>query len=188
MTFSISEMIKKRRAVFPQQFNNHPISKVHIHRVLEAANWAPTHKKTEPWRFKVFQNNSKLELGAFLAKAYTQSTTKPSEFKAKKISSKSQQSHTVIVICMQRDPKERIPEWEEVAATAMAVQNMWLTCTELGIGAYWSSPSFVAQLNTFLKLEEGEQCLGLFYMGHYDAPLEQGDREPIEHKVQWLID
>ena len=41
---------------------------------------------------------------------------------------------------MQRDPGERIPEWEELASVACAVQNMWLSATSYGIGAYWSSP------------------------------------------------
>ena len=31
---------------------------------------------------------------------------------------------------MKRDLKESVPEWEEIAATAMAVQNMWLTCVD----------------------------------------------------------
>ena len=51
MLFNI---IKNRRSVFPQQYNTKPITRDTILQVLEAANWAPTHKKTEPWRFKIF--------------------------------------------------------------------------------------------------------------------------------------
>ncbi|MGY8931922.1 MAG: nitroreductase family protein [Flavobacteriales bacterium] len=40
------------------------------------------------------------------------------------------------VICMSRDENEVIPEWEELAATSMSVQNMWLTCTSYDLGCY----------------------------------------------------
>jgi nitroreductase len=92
----------------------------------------------------------------------------------------------VIAICMQRDPQERVPEWEEIAATAMAVQNMWLCCTELGIGCYWSSPGLIAYMDEFFDMEPGENCLGFLYMGYYDAELEAGIRTSIEDKTLWF--
>ncbi len=88
---------------------------------------------------------------------------------------------------MQRDPDKSLPEWEEVAAVACAVQNMWLTCTAYGIGSYWSSPKSILQADAFLELKEGERCLGLFYMGYADVPPEmKGFREPITEKITWL--
>ncbi|MEX2349402.1 MAG: nitroreductase family protein, partial [Flavobacteriaceae bacterium] len=50
------DIIKNRRAVFPVQYNQTPVTKEQILQVLDAANWAPTHKRTEPWRFKVMQD------------------------------------------------------------------------------------------------------------------------------------
>ena len=127
----IAKLLKQRRSIYPQQFNKKSISKDIIQKVLESANWAPTHKKTEPWRFKVIQEHAKLRLGEYLSETYMNITENASEFKAKKISQKFELSDTVIAICMQRDAKERIPEWEEIAATAMAVQNMWLQCNHI---------------------------------------------------------
>jgi nitroreductase len=87
---------------------------------------------------------------------------------------------------MQRDPNERIPDWEEVAATAMAVQNMWLACTEMEIGAYWSSPGIIKYMDEFFDMKDGERCLGFFYMGNFDGELPEGVRQPIAEKVAWL--
>ena len=53
---------------------------------------------------------------------------------------------------MQRDPKESVPEWEEIASVAMAVQNMWLMAQELNLGGYWSSPLIIHQLEELLPL------------------------------------
>ena len=182
----ILELIKKRRAVFPVQYNSKPIANEVISKVLEAANWAPTHRRTEPWRFKVLTGDSKRRLGNFLSEKYQEIEDKPKQVKIKKLIENPQRAGAVILICMQRDLKESVPEWEEIAATAMAVQNMWLMCTALDVGCYWSSPSLIDHIGEFTELSEGEKCLGLFYMGYYDEELQAGSRQPVEEKVEWL--
>jgi len=183
----IIDTIKNRRSVFPVQYNKEVVTTQDIQQILEAANWAPTHKKTEPWRFKVFREASKEKLGTFLAEKYEETAVKFSEFKCKKIAQKVQQSSCIIAICMQRDPDEALPEWEEIAATAMAVQNMWLVAHEIGVGAYWSSPALINHLGEHISLNEGEKCLGLFYMGKYSEHILEGTRKSsIEEKTVWI--
>lgn len=183
----IADIITSRRAVFPSQYNEDTISKQEIDTILSAANWAPTHRRTEPWRFKVFYGESLQKLGEFLADTYERTAVNFSEFKMNKILKKTAQSACIIAICFQRDAEEKVPEWEEIAATAMAVQNMWLQAHAMGIGAYWSSPALKDHLRDHIDLAEGEQCLGFFYMGKYDGPLEEGRRETtIEEKTNWI--
>ena len=184
----IFDLIERRRSVFPAQYNDRPIADKEIETILEAANWAPSHKRTEPWRFKVVTGNAKIRLGEFMAAVYEKHTAKPKKIKTKKIIDKARQSAVIIAICMQRDPEERLPEWEEIAATAMAVQNMWLGCVELGIGCYWSSPSIIKYMDGFFDLQAGEQCLGFLYMGYFDEPIEAGQRRPFRDKVSWIRD
>jgi nitroreductase len=182
----IFDLIKKRRSVFPAQYIDRPIAKSDIIKILEAANWAPTHKKTEPWRFKIFKGESQAKLGQFLAKKYSEIADRPQEFKLKKFLNNPKKAGAVIAICMQRDPLESLPEWEEIAATAMAVQNMWLCCSQMGIGCYWSSPKLIKYIDEFFELNEGERCLGFFYMGYYDGDLIEVTRKSIEDKVVWM--
>ena len=184
----IFDTIKKRRSIFPVQYNETPIAKADIEKVLEAANWAPNHKCTEPWRFKVIQGNAKNRLGIFLSKKYKEVDPRPKAIKIKKLQENPQRANAVIAICMQRDPKESLPEWEEVAAVSMAVQNMWLVCTEMGIGSYWSSPGLIKYMNEFFSLAEGEKCLGFFYMGNFDGDLPEGKRNPIASKTEWITE
>ncbi|OQD43655.1 nitroreductase [Croceivirga radicis] len=183
----IFDLIANRRSVFPPQFINKPIAKETLEKILEAANWAPTHKKTEPWRFKVLTSaEKKAELGKFLSDKYQEVDPKPKQVTIKKLQDNPERSAAVIAICMQRDPKESLPEWEEVAAVGMAVQNMWLCCAELGIGAYWSSPGLIKFMDEYFDFNEGEKCLGFFYMGYFEGDLQEGQRSPIENKVTWL--
>ena len=182
----IFEHIRKRRSVYPHQFNTQKIEDEVIQELLEMANWAPTHKKTEPWRFRVLSGDSKQKAGSFFKDVYLKTTEQPKKFKAKKIKLKFEQSSHVIAICMQRDASENIPEWEEVAATSMAVQNMWLASRSLGVGMYWSSPTFKDHLGDFIDLEDGEKCLGFLYMGKFDEDVEELKRQsPIQKKTHW---
>ena len=187
---NISEIIRNRRSVFPPQYSEGSVSEEFIKELLENANWAPSHRLTQPWRFKVVRGEAKDRLGTFLSDTYTDITTNEnfSPFKQKKIRNNCKSSSAIIAICMQRDVKERVPEWEEVAATAMAVQNMWLTCTAHAIGCYWSTPKLIEHMGDFFDFEEGERCLGFFYLGKYDIDKEGIDskRDAIEDKVQWL--
>lgn len=183
----VYELMKCRRSVFPIQFNDKTIDKPTLKKVLAVANWAPTHRKTEPWRFKVVEGESKMSLAEFVIAEMTNITPDLSSFKIKKTRQKFEASSAVVVICMQRDAKQSVPEWEEIAATAMAVQNMWLACSSEGIGAYWSSPKVMEEFHRFFDFQEGERCLGLFYMGYYDGDLQEGIRHTsIEEKTQWL--
>ncbi|MBP2832449.1 nitroreductase [Aquimarina sp. U1-2] len=187
----IHEIIKSRRSVFPSQYNTIPVSKEFIQLLIEHANWAPTHRLTQPWRFKIIQGGAKNRLGEFLADTYTDITSNAdfSPFKHKKITDNCKAVSAIIAICMQRDIKSRVPEWEEVAATAMAVQNMWLLCTAHGVGSYWSSPKLIEHMGDFFDFEEGERCLGFFYLGNYDVKEElSSKRGSIEDKIKWLED
>ena len=180
------KVIKSRRSVMPNQYNDLNVSDEEINLILEAANWAPTHKKTEPWRFKVLKNKTKNDLGKFLADKYKQSNTNFSKFKYNNLIEKAKNSSIIILICMQRDPNESIPEWEEIASVSMSVQNMWLMATNLNIGSYWSSPKLISSIDEFTPLSKGEKCLGIFYMGKYDGETIKRDPGPIEKKVSWL--
>lgn len=184
----LNELIKQRRAVYPQFYNDKPIARKIIEQILENARWAPTHKLTQPWRFKVLTGKALERLSEYLGEYYRKNTP-PEEFSQKKLNKviqKPLKSACVIAIGMMPDPQKRVPEWEELAAVACAVENMWLSCTAYGIGCYWSSPKSILEASEFLGLAEGEKCLGLLYMGYYDTPLPPTPRDPIETKTTWI--
>ncbi|AQX03910.1 nitroreductase [Elizabethkingia meningoseptica] len=161
----LEKIIKSRRSIFPKDYTTEQIPQEVLDKILESANYAPSHKKTNPWRFRVFQGIEKTELGETLAGLY-KATTAPETFLEKKyldIADKVSKANTVVSIVANFSGK--VPEWEEVAATAMAVQNMYLTATAYNIGCYWSSPGMIHHVGDYLQLEENEKCLGFFYLG-----------------------
>lgn len=86
-----------------------------------------------------------------------------------------------------------LPEWEEVAAVACAVQNMHLMATALGVACYWSSWHGVArdspQMQKFLGLDDvRDRCLGFLVLGQTDKDMScfRCKKGPIQHKVHWM--
>ncbi|MCB0688444.1 MAG: nitroreductase family protein, partial [Saprospiraceae bacterium] len=94
-------------------------------------------------------------------------------------------SSAIIAIGMQTDLSRKVPEWEDLAATACAVQNLWLAATALGVSGYWSTPGSLDELSDFVGLEEGQKCLGLFYLGYASEYPDAPNRSPWDEKVQW---
>ena len=51
LTEEISRLIRSRRSIYPKSYlPGQPVERELIEQLLENANWAPTHKLTEPWR------------------------------------------------------------------------------------------------------------------------------------------
>ena len=187
---SILDNIRDRRSIFPPAFTGDEIPRSELEIILEAANWAPTHKLTQPWRFVVIRGKKRHSLASCLLDHYDLNTPKVQilEKKRAKIMANPMRSSAVIAIVMYRDRAELVPEWEELAATSCAVQNLWLAASALGIGGYWSSPKSMGHLAAFLKLDENERCLGLFYLGYGTTPnvATIPTRSPWQQKVRWM--
>lgn len=182
------ELIHKRRSVFPPAFTDEQIPESWLKVMMSSANMAPTHRLTEPWRFKVLRGQALERLADYLDQYYLAHTPSDqvSEKKREKTRNKVHRSQAVILICMQRDAQARVPEWEELAAVACAVQNMWLTATALGLGGYWSTPAAIAEMDELVPMNTGERCLGLFYLGQHQQPEMPAKRGDWEGKVVWL--
>lgn len=185
-----NQLIKSRRSTKPRLFNGQKISSEIVWQILENANWAPTHGLTQPWRYKVFSDRGLEKLAAFQAQLYQQLTPE-AEFKPEKyerMKSNILKSSHVIVICMQRQESEKIPEVEEIEAVACSVQNMALTAAAYGICSFWGSGgvTYTKELKEFLGLKPKDRCLGYLYLGYSDKPATHSIRSPIEDKVEWI--
>jgi len=186
----ITELIKSRRTIYPEQFSERKVHKEQIELLLNNAQWAPTHGNTQPWRFKVFMEDGLNKLSDFLGKTYLELTPKEAQndLKLAKLITRPKQSSVVIAICMERQKEEKILEIEEIEAVACAIQNLHLSCTAYGLGGFWSTPKLIysEKMNQFLSLSEKDKCLGLFYIGYPAIEWPKAHRKPLEYTTEWI--
>lgn len=181
----VLKAIHYRRSVFQANFTDQEISKEDIVTILEAANAAPTHKRTQPWRFTIFKGEGLIRLGSELSRIYKAITPTEKYLEKTEMTMGDKATQSQVAIALIVNYTGEVPEWEELAATAAAVQNMWLASHSLGIGAYWATPGLINHLGQFLHLEENQKCIGLLYMGHHETEPREPVRSPIENKIRW---
>jgi len=186
----ITEIIRQRRSITPEQFAPRKVHREQLEVVLNNALWAPSHGMTQPWRFKVFTEGGMTRLQQFVPELYRKTTAaeKFNQAKFDRMSLRLEKTTVVVALCMERDPTGKIDEIEEIEAVACAAQNMMLTCTAYGLGAFWSTPKFLSHpdMLAFLNLKESDRCLGLFYIGYPAGDWPVSHRKPLEYVAEWI--
>jgi nitroreductase len=186
----VTEIIRQRRSIPPEQFAPRKVHRDQLEVILNNALWAPSHGMTQPWRFKVFMEEGLERLQVVLPELYRKTTAveKFNQAKFDRMGWRLQKTSVVVALCMERDPTGKIAEIEEVEAVACAAQNLMLTCTAYGLGAFWSTPKFLAhpEMQAFLNLGSSDKCLGLFYIGYPAGDWPASHRKPLEYVTEWI--
>jgi nitroreductase len=188
---TITKLIQSRRSIFPKDYSGEQVDDSIIKQMLENANWAPTHKFTEPWRFIVYSGEGRKKLGAIQSSLYEQRTKAEGTFdetKYNNLLTKPLESSHIILVYMKRDEKRSVPEIEELGSTFIALQNMHLTASASGVGAYLSTggPTFYKEANEAFGLAPEDKIIGFFHVGMPKHTNQVSRRNPIAEKVQWV--
>lgn len=187
---SLQKTIQTRRSRKPADMNGQKIETGVIHQLLELADWAPTHGRTEPWRFIVFENSAKQQFCIDHAELF-KTNTDPEKFTQGKYEKLKEQGETlshIIIVYMKRTTNNAIPVLEEIAAVSASIQNILLGAAALHISALWSTGGMTHHpgMKKMLDLGEEDIIMGLLLLGYSDQPIQTGTRKiPIENKVVW---
>lgn len=186
----VNELIRNRRSVFQQQYSGEKVEDRIVYQMLENANWAPTHKMTEPWRFIVFTGEGIKRLASAQAEVYKQVTEADSTYKEERyqnLLSKPMLSSHIIAVAMKRDEKKSVPQVEEVGAVFCAIQNMYLTAAAYGVGCYLSTGgiTYFDEAKEAFGLSADDLLIGFLHIGMVKGELPAGKRKPVDEKVIW---
>ena len=190
----VTKIIRGRRSQFPAQFKeNDPVADSIIEEILENANWAPTHKLTQPWRFIFYTGAGLKTFGDYQAEMYKMRAEKNGtpflEGTYQKFKDTPSKASHVIALLMKRTEGSGIPVMEEISSVAMAVQNMYLTACAHDLACYWGTggPTFWAEAREDFGLEGEDMLMGFFYIAKAASDtLPEGKRTPIGEKVSWV--
>jgi nitroreductase len=187
----LKNIIRKRRTTKAAAMNGKRIADEQIAELLELADWAPTHGRTEPWRFFVYRGEALAQFGAAHAAMYL-ANTPPKQQKpdtAQKLEAAPEKSSHLIAVALKPGSNPKIPLIEEIAAASAAIQNLLLAAEAAGLAAIWNTGgmSHHPAMKQFLGLESQDIVLGLIYMGYTDEPERAGKRSiPLPDKITWV--
>lgn len=185
-----NKLIRDRRSTFPDQFEaGKKVDDSIIKEILVNATWAPNHGKQEPWHFTVFTGDGLKKLADFQSELYKDlSGDNFKEITYNKLKANPLKASHIIALGMKRTLTKKIPEVEDIAAVACAVQNMYLSVTAYGLGGYWTTGgiTYKEEARSFFGLGEQDKLLGFFYIGYVAIPSTGATRLPIEEKVDWI--
>ena len=199
------ECIPARRSVFPRSYITGSVSPQMMSRLLEAAMWAPYHGPVPPWRFVVLGREAMIDMQKVTLAFYDEHWREAGKHGSKEEYDTWRQkteddihgrwepvSYMVGIVMRRQAGSKRLPEWEELAATACAVQNMHLQASVMGLACYWSSWHAAARdsqaMSEFLGMEKEDRCLGFFIVATCEQSLmtRKRSRRPESHlSAEW---
>ena len=187
----LASIIRSRRSVSWSKMNGSIIADDTVNQILALGDWAPTHGKTEPWRFFVYGGEALKRFGKEHADLYWNNTAedKRQEATREKLEHNVDKASHLVIAVMKRGENVKIPQLEEVCAASAAIQNILLGATALGISSFWSTGGMTHThaLKDHLGLGNDDIVLGLLFLGHTDEPAKEGVRNvAMTEKVKWL--
>ena len=179
----IFDAIQDRRSMGLSRLSDQPVDRALIERMLEAANWAPSHGDTQPWRFTVFAGEGRAQLAAIFAGAM-----KEPEAARKRAFAAPVWISIGMAPARKPDGSLQMPLEEELMAVACAVQNLHLMAQSLGLAGMWHSKgsSVAPAVAAGLGLQAPDRLLGFFMCGWPAGDWLTSTREPISERVRWI--
>ncbi|MBS1704163.1 MAG: nitroreductase family protein [Armatimonadetes bacterium] len=182
----LMEIFERRRSMGLSRLKPDPVDRQLIEQMLQAANWAPSHGDTEPWRFVVFTGEGRGVLADLFELAQREAGQDPESGRKRAFA-----SPVWIAIGMSPKLDENgnlvMSEREEIMAVASAVQNLHLMASELGLIGMWHSKGLSVDETVAkgLGFTAPARLLGFFMCGWPAVEIPKGDRGPWTNKVRW---
>mmetsp|Transcript_20526 Transcript_20526/g.46576 ORF Transcript_20526/g.46576 Transcript_20526/m.46576 type:complete len:304 (-) Transcript_20526:226-1137(-) len=211
---SVLPCIRNRRSVMPKGFMKDPppLDDSVVRSLLDAGLWGPFHGRCyanqHPARFVVLGKESMVDMQKMTLEFYDRhwretgwgSGTKGTEeeYLAWRKMTEGEIagrwgpcSHMIGIVMRRQSGPRRLPEWEEAAAVAAAVQNMHIQSTQFPrLACYWSSWHDAARdsddMKSFLGMEEEDRCMGFFIVAQVKRTLRDSrKRDRSLMAVEW---
>lgn len=165
----ITDAILTRRT--HKSFGSEAVDRAVVEELLDLARWAPNHRMTEPWRFRVLGPETFARLVA----------PKPEE--AEKLS----RAPTLVVASVTQTGDD-YQDREDLLATGCAVYIVLLAAHARGLASFWRTPALfeTAEAHAVLGFEERERFVGLINLGTaVDSPVAK-PRKPVGEFASFL--
>jgi len=166
----VETAIRSRRT--HKQFGREPVAEATVRDLLDLARFAPNHKLTQPWRFRLLGPETRSRLNDAVG-----------EKEAMKLG----RAPTLVLAtaALSGDPRT---DAEDLHATACAVYAVLLGATARGLASYWRTPSALGEpaVHDLLGLAEDERVVALIHLGPKVSDPPEKERVPLDDVLRAL--
>lgn len=203
---AIYRVIEQRRDM--RHFNNKPVDKEMLERLLKAAHFAPSVGFMQPWRFiRITDVNLRKEMHELVEEERITTAQamgeREDEFMKLKVEGLLDCAE-ILVVSLMGDREQHIfgrrtlPEMD-LASVSCAIQNMWLAARAEGLGLGWVSIFDPEKLATLLHIPPTGKPVAILCIGHvdefYDKPMLEKENwakrkqlDTVVFENQWIND
>jgi nitroreductase len=166
----VLDAIRGRRT--HKSFGAEPVPRETLEELFDLARFAPNHRLTQPWRFRV--------LGP-AALARLKEAAGPVE------APKLDRAPTLVVASARLTGLQEQDE-EDVCATAAAIYGVLLAAHAGGLASYWRTPAVLRTRSgrEVVGIPDGERVLGLIHLGSPVTQPPAKEREPVAGFLAFL--
>lgn len=182
----IAETIQNRRTVKADRMNGKKIPEDLIQKLSHLADFAPTHGRTEPWRFLILKDKDLKRFSEDHADMYQKFHPKFNENTYEKLKSFPDTVSHLMILVMLRTENTKIPWEEEYAACCAAAQNILLGASALNISAIWNTGAMAnsEQMKKYLGFSTEDKVVAFLYLGYSDEEIRPAIRKiPFTEKM-----
>jgi nitroreductase len=165
-----------------------PVAREVIDELIELANWAPNHWRTNPVRYVVVTGAARARLGELAASLVAK---RPNVQEAMVERQRGQFVRAPVVLIVASIPDaDRIKNFENTYTVAAAVQNLMLGATAAGLASAWRSGAAMTdadvspEIKKAVGLDPADEIVAFVYLGHPIQP--PGTREKPEAHVHYV--
>lgn len=186
--------IAHRRSMGLARLKEQDIPRELLEELVQAANWAPSHGDTEPWRFSIFTGDGRGILADAFEKAYH--ADRKGDVDQSALEGYRRRAFLApawitigMTPALNEDGTLKMTLEEELMAVACSVQNLHLMACAHGLAGMWHSKgvSTHATVASELGLDSPSRLLGMFLLGYPAIEWTKGERGAIEDKVKWYV-
>ena len=161
----LEEAIRGRRT--HKAYASEPLDRATLDELFELARWAPNHRLTNPWRFRV--------VGPQTLERLKEASADPVA------AAKLDRAPTLVVVSAVGNEEDR-------DATAVAAYIVLLAAHARGLATYWRTPEVVQTPDgrSALGIPDEEQILGLLHLGPRRQEQRVPERAPTTKVVTYL--
>jgi len=182
------DLLLSRRSTLARNMLGPGPDRAEVERMLRVATRVPDHGKLTPWRFLVFQGESRQRLGAAIVDCLKREDPTRSEELLERLQQFPTLAPTLIVVVSKPQLDSKIPLWEQHLSAGAACQNLLLAAISLGFAAQWltGAAAYSPGVHDHLDLEEADKIAGFVFIGSAsEKPLSERPRPELVDVVDW---